>query len=303
MRDLLVYYVGDENPSISDVATIDGAAQDLTGKTARFKMRAVGSSTVLVDQPVSNVLGATGELRYDWGTTDLDTAGFYIVWWEIKTGTKPQTVGEALIEVRAHSPLAHCYLELEEFRQALTMTGTYADPSFRRALLAASEAINGACGRRFWLDANASSVRYYTPASPTLVNTDDISTITTVQVDQDGDGTFEETWVLSTDLFPHPLNAPEDSRPYTRITVSPSATRSFPIRERSVKITGQYGWPVVPAGVIQATAIMANRLQKRERDAPFGVAGTAIDGAAVRIPTVDPDVMGLIEPFVRRSIA
>lgn len=303
MPDLLVWYVGDRNPSITDTATVDGAVQDLTGKTARFKMRAVGASSPVVDQPVSNTLDTTGVLRYDWGASDLATPAFYIVWWEITTGSKTQTIGEALIEVRAHSPLENVYLELEEMRQALSQTGTYADPTFRRALLAASRGIDRVCERRFWRDTDANQVRYYTPSSTSLVVVDDVETITSLQVDQDGDGTFEETWTANTEYLAEPLNAATDGWPFTRLETHPAGGKSFPGYPRSVKVTGRFGWPEVPAEIIQATSILAHILSRRERDAPFGIQTGGIDGAAVRIARTDPQVGMLTAPFVRHRIA
>ena len=65
MPSLLTYYVGNRNPSITETITSNGVIVDLTGKTVRFKMRAVGSSTLKVDQPINNVPDATGVVRYD----------------------------------------------------------------------------------------------------------------------------------------------------------------------------------------------------------------------------------------------
>ncbi len=103
MPDLQVWQVGDLNPLIEEYATIDGAPQNLAGKSARFKMRAVNSTVLKVNQPVSNVLDATGFLRYDWVSGDTDSADRYLVWWEITTTGKPQSIGEAVIEFRAHA--------------------------------------------------------------------------------------------------------------------------------------------------------------------------------------------------------
>jgi hypothetical protein len=69
----------------------------------------------------------------------------------------------------------------------------------------------------------------------------------------------------------------------------------------SVAVTGQFGWPAVPAQVIEATTILATRLLRRAREAPFGVVGLGIDGAAVRISRFDPDVGFLLDPLVKGS--
>jgi hypothetical protein len=49
MSEPRLQYVANRNPSITDTITVDGVAQDLTGCTVKFKMRAVGSSTLKVD--------------------------------------------------------------------------------------------------------------------------------------------------------------------------------------------------------------------------------------------------------------
>ena len=64
-------------------------------------------------------------------------------------------------------------------------------------------------------------------------------------------------------------------------------------------MTGVFGWSEVPAPVKQATTIMATRLLRRAREAPFGVVGLGLDNAPVRIAKIDPDVAFLLNPFVK----
>lgn len=307
MTDLQIFFVGNRDPDLTGTITTDGTPDgtvlNLTSSTVKLKMRAVGSTTLKVNTAATIVSAAAGSVSYPWAAIDVDTAGYFLCSWETTTAGTILESDEFLIEIRAHSPLTRAYLELEEMRQALSQTGTYADPSFRRAILAASRSIDNECGRRFWLDADANQVRYYTPSATGLVFVDDLAVLTSLGVDQGGDGTFEETWVASTEYLAEPMNAVGDGRPYTRIVTPSYGTKSFALGSRSVKVTGQFGWPSVPDPIVQATSILAARLQKRERETPLGVAGTGFDGGAVRVPKVDPDVMQLIGPYVKHTIA
>ena len=70
-----------------------------------------------------------------------------------------------------------------------------------------------------------------------------------------------------------------------------------------MRVTGQFGWPSIPASISEATAIYASRLLKRAREAPFGIQSVGIDGIAARISRTDPDLMMLLSGYVRRTMA
>lgn len=177
---------------------------------------------------------------------------------------------------------------------------TFADADLTVAVDAASRGIDGVCNRRFWLDADANQVRYYTPGSADWVAIDDLITATSLLVDKDGDGTFEETWTANTDFVLEPLNAAADSRPWTKICRHPASSRWFPYYyPRSVKLTGKFGWAAIPDPIVEATGILAAKLVKRSREAPFGIASIGLDGSAVRIARNDPDVMFLVSDYIR----
>jgi hypothetical protein len=305
LPERLIWYVGDREPSISDVLTIDGIPVDLSAKTVTFKMRALGVTTPLkVNQPVS-AKDANGNWRYDWGATDLDTAGEYLGWLVTTTAGKDDTVQEFSIEVRAHGPLTHAYIELEEFKGTTSLKGqTYADGDIQRAIVAASRGIEKALHRRFWLDADAAQVRTYTPRQAATLEIDDLVTLTTLKHDADGDGTFEETWTLNTDFVLEPLNAAAESYPYETIRLNPRGARFFSCYPRSIELTGKFGWLTVPDGVKQLTTIIASRLVQRTRQAPFGIVNIGPDGAAVRAAEIarDPEYAWLVEGLARIQV-
>lgn len=198
--------------------------------------------------------------------------------------------------------MANEYATVNELKATLELSGqSFADDDITLALTAASRAVDRHTRRRFWVDADADQVRYYTPADAAHLLIDDLVTLTALAGDDAGDGTFTESWTLNTDFVLEPLNAAADGEPYTAIRVHHNGSRYFrPGHVRSVRVTGKFGWAVVPDEVKQATKIVAAKLVKRAREAPFGVVGFGMDGAAVRIVGQDPDVIGLLQPFVSR---
>ncbi len=305
MSETLVFWTGNRNPSITQTITSGGSAVDLTSKSVDFKMRNVGA-TAITGGTATIVSAAAGSVRYDWQAADVLTAGQRLVWWQVTSGGRTQDENEALIEFRAHTTATQPgYVELEQFKSAMTLTGTtFSDLECQAAILAASRAIDGATGRRFWLDP-ADTTRTYTPDSQRRLMIDDLVSVTSVKIDRSSDGVFEETWTQGTHYVLEPFNAAADLRPYESILRRTRAGYLFPAGwEQSVQVIGTFGWPVVPSGIQAATLILASKLVKRIREAPFGIVtvGGAIDGAAaVRIARHDPDVIPLISEFVRHQ--
>lgn len=204
--------------------------------------------------------------------------------------------------------MANEYLTLAQLKETFpSITGTSMDDELSRALEAASRAIDKACSRRglrrFWPD-TAPVERLYTPGDLDLLEIHDAIEITLVESDDDNDGIYESTWDASA-WVPLPLNAALDGEPWTAIQwrgATTTSTRSFGFPQNvlaGVRVTGKFGWTAAPPAIVQATGILAQRLQKRAREAPFAVVGFNMDATAVHIARTDPDVSGLIHDFVR----
>lgn len=305
MASRLIWYVGDRNPSITETITIDGVVVDLSSSTVRFKMRQVGSSTLTTDAAATIVSAPAGTVRYDWQAADVDTAGEYLIWWEVTTSSKVQAVGEALIEIRAHGPLTNVYVELEQFKSTADLGGySFMDGDIQVALAAASRAIDEACERRFYPDTDALQVRYYNPLTDGFVRIDDLITLTSLKTDPGGDATYEETWA-STDYILSPQNAVALGMPYQYIERHPVGDYYFTpsTYPNTIQVTGKFGWATVPAQITAATTIFAGKLLKRMRESPSSAGDAAsLGGAAVRLTGRDPDVAALIGPFVRKPL-
>lgn len=202
--------------------------------------------------------------------------------------------------------MAHEYITVSELKSTLTLTGeSFADPDLELAITAASRQVDHITDRRFWLDDLGDDdddfqVRYFTADASGLVWVDDLVQVDELATDADIARTFTSVWTAGTDYLLEPANAVADGLPYTAIRLSPGSSLLFPSYRGAVRVTGQFGWPAVPDEVKLATKMIASRLVKRAREAPFGVAGVGFDGAAVRIVSQDPDVLALLEPLRRR---
>jgi hypothetical protein len=310
MPNLLAWSVGNRNPSISETITVGGVAYNLSTATVKFKAREANSAVLLVDAAAVIVSAPAGTVRYDWTAADassgiLSAARKVLVWWEVtESDGKKQDMGEAFIEILAHAPTSRVYVELEDLKKTISLDGLQNyDLDVGDVLDAASRKVDEFCGRRFYLDVDANQVRYYSPDDPYTLRVDDISVITTLKSDDAGDGTFENTWTLNTDYVREPLNAASDLEPWSKLCVHPSGAHFFPTGfPRSVELTGQFGWPAVPSPVRMATKMVAHRFLKRLREAPHGVVGFGMDGAVVRMMSIDPDVEDLLTPYSRKVL-
>jgi hypothetical protein len=299
---MITMYKDNRSPSLSDTIRINDLPFDLSASQVRFKMRLEDSSTLKVDSAAAIVTPSAGLVRYDWAAADVDTAGNYVGWWEVTTGGKKQDTREFAIVVLVHAPLSRAYVEVEELKSTLVLEGQhYADEDIQNALTAASRAIDEATGQRFYPDADAAQIRYYTANGSEVLGIDPLITLTSIATDPSDDGTFEEAWVAA-DYILEPVNAPANGEPYSRIRRRLAATYPWPGYEGAVKVTGKFGWSAPPAGVKVATSIIATQLLRRVREAPFGIVGIGVEGAAVRISQFDPQVKQLLAPYTRRML-
>jgi hypothetical protein len=261
--------------------------------------------------PDGAAVAQRGGVRYDWTADDIappngvkSVPGFFSAWWLTTVGGKDSSVPPILLEFQAHAPIANAYLELEEFKKTLELAGfSYADMDIRTAIAAACRAVDEICDRRFYVDPDANQIRYFTPRRPSSVDIDDLIELTSMQVDTDGDGDVDETWVVGTDFVLEPRNAPLDNKPWERIRLLHASSRLLPQYANSMKVTGRFGWAAVPAVVKSATSIIAAQVLRRMRELPFGAAGAGFSAeAAVEIARSDPDVQRLLKPVMRETL-
>jgi hypothetical protein len=140
------------------------------------------------------------------------------------------------------------------------------------------------------------------PADPYTVDTDDLTSIVSVKLDDAGDGLFPIT-LATTDYQTEPLNQRVSGNPYPIYRLRMIGDYLLPIwgKQATVRIQGVYGFTPVPVQITQACVIQATRIYKR-LDTPLGVSW-GVDGMGMRVGKVDPDVAMLIRPFKKYAVA
>lgn len=180
------------------------------------------------------------------------------------------------------------YIGLDEFKDRLGITDTADDSQAQIAIQSVGQWINDYCGRTF---TRTAETRTFQPDNIWLLNVDDLVSVSAVSLDMDGDGIFELPLTQNVDYQLrlgaglYNVNATGIACPYRQLQVIQTGkwfpfTWPFTHLDR-VQITGVWGWPAVPPPVTQAAFILAADIF-RQKDAPFGIAGSS-DLGVVRI--------------------
>jgi hypothetical protein len=193
------------------------------------------------------------------------------------------------------------YATLAQFKAAVGITDNTDDTALQNVLDATDTLIDLYCDRKTGFG-TASETRYYTAEDYQYVLTDDLVSVTTLQTDDDANGTYETTWTSGTDFVLAPRNAALDGFPYTEIDTSITWPRNFPKDVYlGVKVVGVFGFPSVPAAVTQAEIIQAGAVWN-SRTAPFGVIGSADLGGILRMSrALHPEAALILEPYRKRN--
>lgn len=204
------------------------------------------------------------------------------------------------------------YTSVEELKDRLGITTTATDLSCLTAVQAASRAVEGFTGRFFY---QITETRTFVPYDIWEQPIDDLVSITALNVDSQGTGTYDQAWVNNTDyqlaygIWEFNQLASGEPRPFTQVRVINGAAggKFFPFiwpfaPLNRVQVIGTWGWPQVPWAVKQATLQVAAEFFKL-KDAPFGIAGTAEFGV-MRIPKQNPYIQKLLTPYIhpRRKV-
>ena len=186
------------------------------------------------------------------------------------------------------------YCTLTQIKAAVRITDAVDDALLEMAVESASRMIDAECDRNFY--SSGTATRDFIPNDDYTVDTDDLTTIVSVKLDDAGELTFPIT-LATTDYQKEPVNqrVSGNAFPITRLRMIGDYLLPIWGKQATVRIEGVYGFTPVPIQVVQATAIQASRIFKR-LDSPLGIAGYG-DLGAIRVGKVDPDVSMLIRPF------
>ncbi len=191
------------------------------------------------------------------------------------------------------------YCSLNQIKAALRIADAVDDALLEMAVESASRMIDSECDRNFF---SASATRDFVPSDPYTVDTDDLTAITSVKIDDQGDRTFLIT-LQTSDYQSEPVNQRVSGNAFPIYRLRMIGDYLLPIwgQQATVRIQGTYGFTPVPTQITQATVIQAGRIFKR-LDSLLGFAGFSDMGVA-RVGRVDPDVAAMIRPFKKYAAA
>jgi len=193
------------------------------------------------------------------------------------------------------------YATLAQFKAAVGITDTTDDAALQNVLDATDTLIDLYCDRKTGFG-TATETRYYTAEDYDYCLTDDLVSVTALHTDDLGNGTYSTAWTSGTDFQLTPKNAALDGFPYTGISRSNAYTKNFPKNVfLGARVQGVFGFPSVPASVVQAEIIQANAVWS-SRTAPFSVIGSADLGGILRMSrALHAEAALILEPYRRRD--
>jgi hypothetical protein len=191
------------------------------------------------------------------------------------------------------------YATLSQLKAAVRITDAIDDSLLEMAVESASRMIDAECDRSFFTSGTAT--RDFTPNDAYTVDTDDLTEIVSVKIDDDGDLTYAIT-LQTSDYQAEPVNRLVSGNTFPIYRLRMIGDYLLPLwgQQATVRIEGVYGFTPTPIQITQATIIQASRIYKR-LDSPLGVAGFG-DLGAIRVGKVDPDVAQLIRPFKKFAV-
>ena len=156
--------------------------------------------------------------------------------------------------------MPHSYIGLASLKSSITIPDSTDDVRLRSVMEAVAESVDAEVGRTFQ---PYTATRYFRSWDGNILRLDeDLISATSIKTDDDGDGTYENTWATPTDYFLEPANAAIRRQPYWEIVTANYAGRySFSSVQRGVQIVGVWGYW---RDLLTLTATVAEALDSSE---------------------------------------
>lgn len=325
MTDLPVYYDNAEQIIPVDVTFTNMFGAHTDPDTVTF---------VLTD-PWGDVSTYAGVATGNPNIINQDAPGEYHIWLQLFNGMTPPpagvwsyvwigvggTVAEGaqiftgsfrvmpLSEVGMGASQWYCTMAELKSRLQIDDTDTSDDYEIQLVMGAVTDWITTYCGRHFY---RVPETRTFKPENVWNLDIDDVVSVSSVDLDYDGDGVYEVHWTegqqfqllrYGSKYNQHNLGI---ARPYNYLQVTsgnaaqPEGSGWLPwiwpfTRQDRVSISGIWGWQDIPWNVTQAALYIAAEMFK-SKDSPFGVAGIGELGI-VKI-AASPWVVELLRPYI-----
>lgn len=273
-----------------------GTARNMTGYSAKLQVwEPLTPGTLLLDVACSWTDITAGTLYYTVASTNFDTIGVYC--YRIKAYIGTTVIEYPLAGFLTVIQYGGNYCTLEEAKEELNITSENYDSIFQALITQAKTFIDNYCDRNFEA---ATATRYFDgSAAPLFI--DDLITVTTFKLDEDGDGTYESTLTANTDYVLYPLN--ETPKTYVKVGNDSSYGGFASGIRRGVQIIGSWGYAsTVPAPIRLASIIQVCRWYKRKDTAFQDVVSTPELGTYIAYKGLDSDIQLLLEPYRRKRI-
>jgi hypothetical protein len=192
------------------------------------------------------------------------------------------------------------YVTTAEARRYVGQNDNIDTTDLDEVITAVSRMIDAYCRRHFFQSTEARTFQPDDYLMLTLGANNDLVSVTSITIDEEGDGTYGKT-LVSTEYQLQPTNrtAPEPV-PVTMIRALGVFEWPVPLIDQDqldrVKITGVWGWPAVPAAVKRACLLQTARIARRQ-ESPLGVAGFGEFGAIRVSSQPDPDLRAMLAPY------
>lgn len=298
-------YKNNREPSVTTQVTSGGVPVDLTGLTAKFRLRDQESDTLKVDADATIFDSSNGRVKYDWITGDTDTPGEYLGWFTIINNGREQDTPEIDIDILEHGgTLAGALCSVEDVRDILQLSATEhgQDDAIRAAIKAASKALQTWTGREFLPTTGATRTITYRGGGILDPVPYDLRSIT--QIQDVTTATAPLTLVSGSDYYPLP--ADPDGIILAGFPLLTNYRSYTAPRVRQLEITGDWGFASIPADIRQAAAMTAaSWVDRSTSDYAAVAAGEVIDPTADRGSTyaIPPAAKSLARPYRRIPVA